>query len=75
MTIYDLFDVEMQSVTRNQINDLEIYNHVSYPNRTVNRKGLKSEVEIYAHKVNYGKKVVYQYFIRNLSDHKLENIA
>lgn len=75
MTIYDLYDIEMQNKTRDQINDLEIYNHVSYLNKIVNRKGMKSKVEINAHKVNYGKKIVYQYFIREISNPKLENIA
>lgn len=75
MTIYDLYDIEMQNTTRDQINDLEIYNYVSYLNKIVNRKGMKSNVEINAHKVNYGKKIVYQYFIREISNPKLENIA
>ena len=75
MTIYDLYDIEMQNKTRDQINDLEIYNHVSYLNKIVNRKGMKSNVEINAHKVNYGKKIVYQYFIREISKPELENIA
>lgn len=67
MSIYDLFDVEMQDITRDQINDLEIYNHVSYLNKSINRKGLRSDVKINAHKVNYGKKIVYQYFIREIA--------
>lgn len=75
LTIYDLFDVEMQDATREQINDLEIYNHVSYLNKTINRKGIRCDVEINAHKVNYGKKIVYQYFIREIVNPKLENIA
>jgi len=75
MSVYDLFDVEMQDTTREQINDLEIYNHVSYVNKAVNRKGLRSEVEINAHKVNYGKKIVYQYFIREVASPKQKNIA
>lgn len=75
MTVFDLFDVEMQSTTRDQISDLEIYNHVSYVNKAVNRKGIKSEVKINAHKVNYGKKIVYQYFIRDITKPALENCA
>lgn len=64
MTVYDMFDTDSQETTREQINDLEIYNHVSYENRIINRKGERIYVEVNAHKVNYGKKIVYQYFIR-----------
>jgi diguanylate cyclase (GGDEF)-like protein/PAS domain S-box-containing protein len=70
MTLLDLDISTDHRLTQEKLNDLEIYNHVLYENEIRNRSGEKIDVEINAHKVNYGEDEVYQYVLRNITNRK-----
>ena len=70
LTIYDLDAAADHERTQFKLNDLEIYNHVLYEHEIRSRKNKCHQVEINAHKVNYGNDVVYQFVIRNISERK-----
>jgi len=70
MTLFDLDVTTDHSLTQEKLNDLEIYNHVLYESEIRNRSGEKFDVEINAHKVNYGEDEVYQYVLRNITKRK-----
>ncbi|MCW9014900.1 MAG: PAS domain S-box protein [Gammaproteobacteria bacterium] len=70
MCFMDLEDLADRAFSTEQMNNLEIYNHVLFEHKLRNRKGEKFHVEINAHKVNYGEDEVYQYVIRDISERK-----
>jgi len=70
LTVYDLDASADHRTTQDRLNDLEIYNHVLYEHEICSRKNCCYQVEINAHKVNYGSEEVYQFVIRNISERK-----
>ncbi|MDH5484650.1 MAG: PAS domain S-box protein [Gammaproteobacteria bacterium] len=75
MSLFDLAATNESQVGREQIDNLEIYNHVLYEQKIKNRKGEIVDVEVNAHKVNYGEKEVYQYVLRNITKRKVTEKA
>ena len=74
MTLFDLDSVQQTAQTREQLKNLEIYNHVLYEHRISNRNGKSINVEVNAHKVNYGHHDVYQFVLRDINQRKyIEN--
>ena len=74
MTLFDLDATRQTPKTREQLKNLEIYNHVLYEHCITNRNGNNIDVEINAHKVNYGHQEVYQFVIRDINQRKhIEN--
>jgi len=70
MTIQDLDESRDHSFTQSKLTELEIYNHALYEHDIKNRVGDKLQVEINAHKLNYGEEEVYQFVLRNISARK-----
>jgi len=70
MSIFDLDNQASHENLRNQINNLEIYNHALFTHCMRNRTGLAIDIEINAHKVNYGGQQVYQFVIRDISQRR-----
>lgn len=70
MTIQDLDNTGDHNLTQQKITELEIYNHALYEHELQNRNGDVLEVEINAHKLNYGHEDVYQFVLRNISARK-----
>jgi diguanylate cyclase (GGDEF)-like protein/PAS domain S-box-containing protein len=70
LSVYDLDVSSAHGTTQARLNDLEIYNHVLYEHEICDRKNHCYQVEINAHKVNYGSEEVYQFVIRNISERK-----
>ena len=70
MTIQDLDHAGDHSLTQTKITELEIYNHALYEHELINRNGDLLQVEINAHKLNYGHEDVYQFVLRNISARK-----
>jgi diguanylate cyclase (GGDEF)-like protein/PAS domain S-box-containing protein len=70
MSLFDMEASSAHAALREQLNNLEIYNHVLYEHVIRNRKGHELQVEINAHKVSYGSKDVYQFLIRDISQRK-----
>ena len=75
MSIQDLDSSSDHTLTQSRIADLEIYNHALYEHEIKNRNGDVLEVEINAHKLNYGDDDVYQFVIRNISSRKQTEAA
>jgi diguanylate cyclase (GGDEF)-like protein/PAS domain S-box-containing protein len=73
ITELNLLDLDASgdhSETQEQLNNLEIYNHVLYEHEIKNRKGERFVVDINSHKVNYGDEEVYHFVIRNITKRK-----
>ncbi len=70
MTIQDLDNAGDHNLTQAKITELEIYNHALYEHDLTNRNGELLQVEINAHKLNYGHEDVYQFVFRNISARK-----
>lgn len=70
MSIFDLDDQASHDDLRGQLNNLEIYNHALFTHCLRNRTGQSIDVEINAHKVNYGGQQVYQFVIRDISQRR-----
>lgn len=70
LTLLELEAEGAQKDVSEQLNNLEIYNHVNYEHVIRNRKGKALQVEINAHKVNYGEHQVYQFVLRDISQRK-----
>lgn len=70
MTIQDLDYAGDHSLTQAKITELEIYNHALYEQQLTSRNGDLLQVEINAHKLNYGNEDVYQFVLRNISARK-----
>ncbi|MBI3188169.1 MAG: EAL domain-containing protein, partial [Gammaproteobacteria bacterium] len=70
LTLLELEAKGEQLDTSEQLSNLEIYNHVTYEHVIRDRKGQALQVEINAHKVNYGMHQVYQFVIRDISHRK-----
>ena len=70
LTLFDLDSSSNHQFTQSMLNDLEIYNHVLFEHEMCDRKNQCFNVEINAHKVNYGNNEVYQFVIRNISERK-----
>lgn len=70
MTIQDLDNTGDHSFTQSKITELEIYNHALYEHEITSRNGDLLQVEINAHKLNYGNEDVYQFVLRNISARK-----
>lgn len=70
MTIQDLDDSRDHSFTQSKVTELEIHNHALYEHDIRTRIGDKLQVEINAHKLNYGTEEVYQFVLRNISARK-----
>lgn len=70
MTIQDLDHTGDHSITQAKITELEIYNHALYEHELISRNGDLLQVEINAHKLNYGNEDVYQFVLRNISARK-----
>ncbi|VAW68982.1 diguanylate cyclase/phosphodiesterase (GGDEF & EAL domains) with PAS/PAC sensor(s) [hydrothermal vent metagenome] len=75
MSITDLDASTDHTLTQSKIADLEIYNHALYEHIIQNRQGEKLQVDINAHKLNYGNEDVYQFVIRNISSRKKTEAA
>ena len=75
LTLLELEAKGEQLETSDQLSNLEIYNHVTYEHVIRDRKGLALQVEINAHKVNYGMHQVYQFVIRDISLRKRTELA
>jgi diguanylate cyclase (GGDEF)-like protein/PAS domain S-box-containing protein len=68
-----LLDIEADGGQRrisDELSNLEIYNHTIYEHVIRNKKGAALQVEINAHKVNYGVHQVYQFVIRDIGERK-----
>lgn len=70
MTIQDLDSAGDHKLTQAKITELEIYNHALYEHELKSRNGDSLQVEINAHKLNYGNEDVYQFVLRNISARK-----
>ncbi len=73
ITELSLLDLDANSdhtISQEQLNNLEIYNHALYEHEIKNRKGERFLVEINSHKVNYGEEEVYHFVIRNITQRK-----
>jgi diguanylate cyclase (GGDEF)-like protein/PAS domain S-box-containing protein len=75
LTLLELEAGGDQRDTSEQLSNLEIYNHVNYEHIIRDRKGRALQVEINAHKVNYGVHQVYQFVIRDISLRKKTELA
>jgi len=75
MSIHDLDASTEDSATSLRIYDLENHNHALYEHVIKNSKGDVLEVEINAHKLNYGHDDVYQFVIRNIGERKKTEAA
>jgi diguanylate cyclase (GGDEF)-like protein/PAS domain S-box-containing protein len=75
LTLLELEATGEQLETSDQLSNLEIYNHVTYEHVIRDRKGMALQVEINAHKVNYGMHQVYQFVIRDISLRKKTELA
>ncbi len=70
MNLFDLDAMNYAAQSREQLKNLEIYNHVLYEHCICNRKGETIDVEVNAHKVNYGHEEVYQFVLRDIKQRK-----
>jgi|GEM_PF-1376089 len=70
MTILDLDHADDNHLTQAKITELEIHNHALYEHELTNRNGNLLQLEINAHKLNYGNEDVYQFVLRNISARK-----
>ena len=70
MTLFDLDAINQTVQSREKLKDLEIYNHVLYEHCICNRNGKTIDVEVNAHKVNYGHEEVYQFVLRDINQRK-----
>lgn len=70
LTLLELEAKGEQLDTSEQLSNLEIYNHVTYEHVVRDRKGHALQVEINAHKVNYGMHQVYQFVVRDITNRK-----
>ena len=75
LTLLELEASGDQRDTSDQLSNLEIYNHVNYEHVIRDRKGRALQVEINAHKVNYGVHQVYQFVLRDISQRKQTELA
>jgi len=75
MSIHDLDASIEDSATSLKIYDLEEHNHALYEHEIKNSSGNILEVEINAHKLNYGHDDVYQFVIRNIGERKKTEAA
>lgn len=75
MSIHDLDASIEDSVTSLKIYDLERHNHALYEHTIKNSNGDTLDVEINAHKLNYGHDDVYQFVIRNIGERKKTEAA
>jgi len=70
LSLLDLDASSDHSISQEQLNNLEIYNHVLYEHEIKNRKGNRYLVEINSHKVNYGEEDVYHFVLRDITQCK-----
>jgi len=75
MSIHDLDASIEDSVTSLKIYDLEFRNNALYEHTIKNSNGDTLDVEINAHKLNYGHDDVYQFVIRNIGERKKTEAA
>ena len=75
MSIHDLDASIENSATSLKLYDLENKNHALYEHEIKNINGEILEVEINAHKLNYGHDDVYQFVIRNIGERKKTEAA